>query len=512
MQDAIIYTYFFSLSILFLFGSSGFVMIYYYLKHKNTPVEPAPPLTKFPFVTIQLPVYNEVYVVRRLIDAVCQFDYPKDRLEIQVLDDSTDETTEVIAECVERYQQLAIDIHHVRRGNRVGFKAGALKEGLKTATGEFVAIFDADFIPRADFLRKTLPYFFLDEKIGMVQTRWEHLNREYSLLTRAQAMALDGHFVIEQNVRNKAGFFINFNGTGGIWRKECIEHAGNWQADTLTEDLDLSYRAQLLGWKFKFLNHCTSPAELPSEVNALKSQQFRWTKGAVETARKILPKVWKSNLPFEKKLHATFHLSNNIVFPFILLAGILNVPLIYIKHQGGYETYFTIMSVFVFAFIGSFLFYLYSQKDVYRDWQKRMLLFPLFMAGSMGFAVNNTRAVMEGIFKKKSEFVRTPKYHIVDKKDFWMNKKYVPVKMSYTVIIELALALYCSFGVGASIYYLEIAAVPFQLLFATGFGMIGYLSLKHAVLARRLTIEQRKASKIVETSGLTVTPGGVLAE
>lgn len=300
-------------------------------------------------------------------------------------------------------------------------------------------------------------------------------------------MALDGHFVIEQNVRNKAGFFINFNGTGGVWRKECILDAGNWEADTLTEDLDLSYRAQLRGWKFKFLNDVTSPAELPSEINALKSQQFRWTKGAIETARKILPKVWKSDLPLEKKIHATFHLSNNIVFPFIMLAGILNVPLIFIKHQGGYETYFAIMAVFVFAFIGSFLFYLYSQKDVYKDWQKRMLLFPLFMAGSMGFAVNNTRAVIEGLLKKKSEFVRTPKYSVVDKKDHWVNKKYVLKKFNYTVIIELLLAVYCFSGVAASIYYIELAAVPFQILFTMGFGLVSWLSIRHAWIARKLS-------------------------
>jgi cellulose synthase/poly-beta-1,6-N-acetylglucosamine synthase-like glycosyltransferase len=492
MQDIVIGVYFFSLSILFLFGSSGFVMIYYYIKNKNKPVEPAPELTGYPMVTIQLPVYNEVYVVKRLIDSICRFDYPRDKMEIQVLDDSTDETTEVIAGCVAEQRADGMNIHHIRRGNREGYKAGALKEGLLVAKGEFVAIFDADFMPRKDFLRKTLPYFQLDPKIGMVQSRWEHANSDYSLLTRAQALALDGHFVIEQNVRNKAGFFINFNGTGGIWRKSCIEDAGNWQADTLTEDLDLSYRAQLRGWKFKFLINVTSPAELPSEINALKSQQFRWTKGAIETGRKILPKVWKSDLPLEKKIHSTFHLSNNIVFPFIVIAGILNVPLIYIKHQGGYEMYFNIMAVFVLAFIGSFLFYLYSQKDVYHDWQKRMMLFPIFMAGSMGLSVNNTKAVFEGLLKKRSEFVRTPKYHIMNKKDFWTNKKYARTKFDYAVLIESALALYCLFGVGASIYYLEISAVPFQLLFASGFGLVAALSLKHAWLARRLSAQMKK--------------------
>jgi cellulose synthase/poly-beta-1,6-N-acetylglucosamine synthase-like glycosyltransferase len=479
-------------------------MIYYYLKNKNKRVEPAPELTGYPMVTIQLPVYNEVYVVKRLIDAICRFDYPRDKMEIQVLDDSTDETTEVIAECVVEQRAGGMNIQHIRRSNREGYKAGALKEGLSIAKGEFVAIFDADFMPRKDFLRKTLPHFQLDPKIGMVQSRWEHANSDYSLLTRAQALALDGHFVIEQNVRNKAGFFINFNGTGGIWRKSCIEDAGNWQADTLTEDLDLSYRAQLRGWKFKYLINVTSPAELPSEINALKSQQFRWTKGAIETGRKILPKVWKSDLPLEKKIHSTFHLTNNIVFPFIVIAGILNVPLIFIKHQGGYEMYFNIMSVFVFAFIGSFLFYLYSQKDVYHDWQKRMFLFPIFMAGSMGLSVNNSRAVFEGLLKKRSEFVRTPKYHILNKKDFWKNKKYARTKFDYVVLIESALALYCLFGVGASIYYLEISAVPFQLLFASGFGLVAILSLKHAWIARKIAAQMKKAEAL--SVGVVPTP------
>jgi cellulose synthase/poly-beta-1,6-N-acetylglucosamine synthase-like glycosyltransferase len=494
MQDFIIGAYFFSLTILFLFGSSGFIMIYYYMKHRGTRTEEAGPLSSTPDVTMQLPIYNEYYVVERLITSACLVNYPKEHFEIQVLDDSTDETTGIVAALVETYRAKGFDIKHCHRTNRSGFKAGALKEGLKTARGEFVAIFDADFIPPPDFFKKTLPYFFQNPRIGLVQTRWEHLNSDYSFLTRVQAMALDGHFVIEQNVRNKAGFFINFNGTGGIWRKECIFDAVNWEADTLTEDLDLSYRAQLRGWKFKFLNHVTSPAELPSEINALKSQQFRWTKGAIETARKILPKVWASKLPLEKKIHATFHLTNNIVFPFILLAGILNVPLIFIKHQGGYENYFNVMAVFVLAFIGSFLFYLYSQKDVYPDWQKRMLLFPLFMAGSMGFAVNNTKAVIEGLLKKKSEFVRTPKYSVVNKQDAWLDKKYVLMKVNYTVIIELILALYCLSGVVASIYYLELAAVPFQMLFSIGFGLVAWLSLKHAWLARKIMRARRRAA------------------
>jgi cellulose synthase/poly-beta-1,6-N-acetylglucosamine synthase-like glycosyltransferase len=483
--DFVMYLYFISLLILFAFGAHGFVMVYHYLRQRHIE-EQAPTLTAEPDVTIQLPVFNELYVVDRLIDSICALEYPKDKLEIQVLDDSTDETYDVVEKSVKRYQMLGYDIKHIHRINRAGYKAGALKNGLATARGEFVAIFDADFVPRQEFLQKTLPYFYTDEKIGLVQTRWEHLNGEYSLLTRTQAFALDGHFVIEQDVRNKAGYFINFNGTGGIWRKSAILDAGNWQADTLTEDLDLSYRAQLRGWKFKYLNDVTSPAELPAEVNALKSQQFRWTKGAIETARKILPEVWKSNIPLRVKIHSTFHLTNNIVFPFILLAGILNVPLMFIKQKGGHDLYFAMMSVFVLAFIGSFLFYLYSQKSVYTDWRRRILLFPLFMAGSMGFAVNNSRAVFEGLFKRKSEFVRTPKYAINTKKDSWEGKKYAGLKIGWVSIVEMVLAVYCFFGVISSLYYMQFAAVPFQLLYFLGFFFVSMLSIKNAIDARKL--------------------------
>jgi len=490
MNDIILVTYFISLLILFAFGSHGFVMVFHYFKHRDTEEADNLPLPEFPLVTVQLPIYNELYVVRRLIEASCAMTYPADKLEIQVLDDSTDETVALVESIVLEMKERGHNIQHIRRSSRVGFKAGALKEGLERASGDFIAIFDADFVPREEFLLKTLPHFYADKKIGMVQTRWEHLNAEYSLLTRTQAMALDGHFVIEQSIRNKAGFFINFNGTGGVWRKSCIEDAGNWHSDTLTEDLDLSYRAQLRGWKFKFLKNVTSPAELPSEINALKSQQFRWTKGAIETARKMLPAVWKSDLPFKLKWHSTLHLTNNIVFPFILIAGILNIPLMFIKHAGGYEAYFDMMSIFVFAFIGSFLFYMFSQKDVYSDWRRRIFLFPLFMAGSMGFAVNNSRAVIEGLFRRKSDFVRTPKYSIKLKQDSWLDKKYVPVKFDWTVLIEIALALYCLFGVICSLYYLEIAAIPFQLLFLIGFGFVSYLSIQQAWQARKQKAHQ----------------------
>lgn len=480
MDEIVLIGYFLSLSILFIFGLHGFIMLYYHRKYKAVQHKPIPDFECKDVVTIQLPLYNELYVVERLIDAVCAIDYPKDKLEIQILDDSTDETVEVAAKIVEEKKKLGFDISYIHRENRKGYKAGALKEGLAIAKGKYIAIFDADFIPRKKFLKKTLS-FFSDDNVGMVQTRWEHLNSNYSILTRAQALALDGHFVIEQTVRNKAGFFINFNGTAGVWKKECIEDAGNWHSDTLTEDLDLSYRAQLNGWKFIFLKDFTSPAELPSEINALKAQQFRWTKGAIETAKKILPLVWKSKIPLRVKLQSTFHLSNNLVFPFILLVAILNVPLIFVKNSGSHEVYFAFMSVFVLAFISTFLFYLYSQKDVRSDWRKRIVLFPLFMAGSMGLAVNNSRAVFEGLMNRKSEFVRTPKFKVVDEKDSWTGKKYLNSKIGLSVIIESIMAVYCLIGIVSSIYFLELAALPFQLLFFTGFSFVAITSIKHAL-------------------------------
>ena len=481
MEVAILIVYFISLSILFAFGLHGLVMIYYYHKTRAyaTPDIELPEV--IPMVTVQLPVFNEVYVIERLVNAVCEMDYPKDKLEIQLLDDSTDETVEVSRRLVAEWASRGFDIKHIHRIDRTGFKAGALKSGLEKAKGEFVAIFDADFVPNSDFLMKTIPHF-RNDGVGMVQTRWEHLNEDYSYLTRAQALALDGHFVIEQQVRNKAGFFINFNGTAGIWRKSCIFDAGNWHADTLAEDLDLSYRAQLRGWKFVFLNDVTSPAELPADINGLKTQQFRWTKGAVETAKKLLPLVWKSKFPMKIKLECTVHLTSNIVFPFILLTAFLNVPLVVIKNTvEGYDSIFTMMGIFVLASISTFMFYMYAQRAIHLDWRRRLMLFPVFMAGSMGFAVNNTKAVFEALTGKKSAFLRTPKYKIVGAEGDWKKKKYVQKKIGGAVFMELFFTLYFIVGISISLFYLEIAAIPFQLLFLAGFGTVGVLSLRHAL-------------------------------
>lgn len=470
-----------ALTVLFLFGLHSLVMVYYHWKTNKLPLLQPPPLEEFPMVTVQLPIYNEQYVVERLLRAVCALDYPRQRLEIQVLDDSTDETTELLARLCAEYRAQGFLIEHLRRADREGYKAGALRYGLERARGEFIAIFDADFVPRPDFLKKTLPYF-ADPRVGMVQTRWEHLNEDYSFLTRAQALSLDGHFAMEQMVRYRAGFFINFNGTAGVWRRRCIEDAGNWQADTLAEDLDLSYRAQLRGWRFVFLPDVTTPAELPVDINALKLQQYRWTKGAIEVARKLLPALWRSSLPLRIKAEATVHLTSNLVFPFILLTALLNVPVVVLKNTlEGYDGFFTALSVFVLAGIGTFLFYLYAQRAVHWDWQRRLLLFPVFLAGSMGLAVNNTRAVFHALLGKKTEFVRTPKYHVVSRSDRWQDKKYVPRRLQPVVIVELLLGLYFLAGIGISLYHAELAALPFQAMFLVGFGGIGLLSLRHAL-------------------------------
>ncbi|MFN3305824.1 MAG: cellulose synthase family protein [Candidatus Kapaibacteriota bacterium] len=480
MEFVILIFYFIALSVLFLFGIHGLILLYYFRKTQKILLPKYELPKELPMVTIQLPIFNELYVVERLIRNVCNIRYPKEKMEIQVLDDSTDETQELAKKLVEEYKAKGFDIHYLHRPNREGFKAGALRYGLERAKGEFIAIFDADFIPAEDFLEKTIPYF-QNPQVGMVQTRWGHINEDYSFLTRALALSLDGHFVIEQQARNRAGFFINFNGTAGIWRKDTIIDAGNWQPDTLTEDLDLSYRAQLKGWKFVFLSDVVSPAELPADINALKTQQFRWTKGAVETAKKILPMLLKANLDWKIKLEGIIHLTSNIVFPLILVVALLNVPLVIIKNTfSTFDVYYNAMSVFVLASISSFLFYLYSQKAIHYDWRNRILLFPVFLAGSMGLAINNTRAVVEALIGIKSGFTRTPKYRIVSHKDDWRLKKYVQRRLNPSVIFEILLALYYIVGIGISIYYLEIAAIPFQLMFLLGFGTVGYMSIKHA--------------------------------
>lgn len=480
LNSIVLNVYLVALIVVGIFSLEASYLIYNYIKRKKYIFNNSK-TKEFPLVTVQLPLYNEIYVAERLIDSICALKYPREKLQIQVLDDSTDETKNICEKLVEKYKNENFNITLIQRTNRVGFKAGALRYGLKSAQGEFIAIFDADFIPEENFLLNTVNYF-QDRNVGMVQTRWEHLNEEYSYLTKAQAFGLAGHFIIEQNGRNNAGLFINFNGTAGIWRKKCIEDAGNWQADTLTEDLDLSYRAQLKGWKFIFLNEVVTPSELPAEVNALKSQQYRWTKGSVETALKILPKVWKSNISPKLKIHSTFHLTNNFVYPFILVLALLNLPLIMIKNTiPDSKIYFFIFSFFLISFLISFTFYAISQKMIYKDWIKRLLIFPIFMSGSMGFSINNSKAVFSALLHRKSPFERTPKYHLTGKNGK-LNLKMYKSRFDSMVLLEILMAIYSLLGVIVAFYYLELGIIPFMFMFFLGYSLIAYLSVKHYLL------------------------------
>ncbi|MDB5034446.1 MAG: wcaA [Chlorobi bacterium] len=487
MEIILLVSYICALLVLFGFGMHGLSMVYHFskLRPHDPLTPPLPPADLLPMVTVQLPIFNEIYVAERLIASVCRLDYPLHLLEIQVLDDSTDRTRELVTRLVAAKREEGYRIVQMHRDDRTGYKAGALRNGLDVADGEYIAIFDADFLPDPDFLLLALPHLIADARLGMVQGRWEHLNYDYSLLTRIQGVALDAHFAMEQQVRNRASFFMNFNGTAGVWRKSCIEDAGNWQADTLTEDLDLSYRAQLRGWRFLYLNDLSVPAELPSEINGLKSQQFRWTKGAIETAKKHLPAIWRSGQPLAVKLHATAHLTSNMVFPCILFVALLNIPVLLLKRgHPEFAIYFDIMSVFAISSVVSFLFYLCAQRNLRVDWKRRMLLFPFFMAGTMGMAVNNTRAVMEALMNRKSAFVRTPKYNIVTSGDSWTGSSYRLSRIRIDVVMELLLALYFILGIIISIHLVEVSLLPFQLMFLFGFGFSGALSLRHALVKR----------------------------
>ncbi|MBL0018693.1 MAG: glycosyltransferase [Bacteroidia bacterium] len=451
---------------------------------------PAMPVGKpWPMVTVQLPIFNEMYVVERLIDSIAAFDYPADRLEVQVLDDSTDETVQITAKKVAEWKAKGLDIVHVHRSNRQGFKAGALKEGMEKAKGEFIAIFDADFLPHPNFLKTTIPHFH-DPKIGVVQTRWEHINRNYSILTKLQAFALDAHFSVEQQGRNSMGYFINFNGTAGVWRRTTIDDAGGWQSDTLTEDLDLSYRAQLKGWRFKFLENLDSPAELPAAMGAVKSQQFRWTKGAAETARKNLGKVLMAKLPFGTKVHATFHLLNSMLFICIVLNAVLSVPLVFYNETNpivaGLMQYASIFSMSLLALI---LFFWVSRRNRLggrgiKGFLRFVVTFPVFWCVTMGLSLHNAIATMEGYIGRKTPFIRTPKFALTDGKDDWKTRtKYISRRISPITVLEGLMLLYIGFGIGMEFWYGSYGMLPFHILLIFGYGLVFYFSVRHSLRA-----------------------------
>jgi cellulose synthase/poly-beta-1,6-N-acetylglucosamine synthase-like glycosyltransferase len=469
-------SYFFVLIILAFYGWHRYYLVYMYMRNRDRQPKAGPQLSPLPVVTVQLPLYNEMYVADRLVEAVCALEYPRDLLEIQVLDDSTDETRGIAEAAVRRFAVQGIDIKYYHRTDRTGFKAGALEAGLKVARGEFVAIFDADFLPSSDFLMRLLPHFS-ESKIGMVQARWGHINQDYSLLTKIQSILLDAHFVLEHGARNRGGCFFNFNGTAGIWRRSAITDAGGWQHDTLTEDLDLSYRAQLRGWRFVFVPDVIAPAEVPVEMNAFKSQQHRWAKGSIQTCRKLLPRILASDVPFGVKAEAFFHLTANFNYPLMVVLSVLMFPAMVIRYNmGWYEMMLIDVPLFFAATFSVCNFYLVSQREVHADWRARIKYLPFLMSIGIGLCINNTRAVFEALFNRQSEFARTPKYRIEGDTDEWVGKKY---RQSVAVqpLIELALGLYFTATVFYALANGIYGTVPFLVLFQVGFLYTGLLSV-----------------------------------
>ncbi len=438
---------------------------------------------EIPFVTVQLPIYNEKYVIERLLDNTVQLEYPKDKLEIQVLDDSTDYSVLLTKKLINDYQSQGIDIKHIRRQIRTGFKAGALKEGLETAKGEYIAIFDADFMPKSDWLLKTIPNF-KNPQIGVVQTRWGHLNRNYSTLTKIQAFALDAHFTLEQTGRNSKQHCINFNGTAGVWRKSCIIDAGNWESDTLTEDLDLSYRAQLKNWKFVYLEDVETPAELPAIISAARSQQFRWNKGGAENFVKMASKVIASNTISNKtKFHGLLHLLNSSMFLCIFTMAVLSVPMLFVKNYFSHiSLYFDIMIFFIVTSIIFFICYWFTYKSLqgggFKNFIKYIGMFFTFYAIAMGFSFQNSIAVLEGLLGKKSEFIRTPKFNIEALKERWKENIYISRTISKNTIVEGLLVLYFLFGMYSGFKLNDYALFPFHIMLFFGFGYVFVQSIK----------------------------------
>lgn len=464
-----------------------FQLLYHYKKTFLKIPDVEKKLTSFPHVTIQLPIYNEKYVVDRLIDAICSIDYPKEKLQIQVLDDSTDETVGLLENQVRKYARDGFDISYIRRIDRKGYKAGALQNGMNTVKGEFIAIFDADFVPSTDFLLKTIPHFE-DPKIGVVQTRWDHLNKDFSLITKVQALQLNVHFTVEQKGRDNGSHFLQFNGTAGLWRTATILDSGGWKADTLTEDLDLSYRAQLNGWKIKFLEHIASPAELPMEMNSFKSQQYRWMKGGAETAKKLLPLIWSSPLTFVNKIHASLHLLGSTVFIFIFALGILSVPTLfamrYLMINASVWSIFFVSSaaLVIIYYVASVQNPLTALADSrWKSFLKFTVLFPLFLSLSMGLSLHNSIAVVQGYLGKKTPFVRTPKFNILhqNKKDSTFHSLgYKNLHWDWKIILEGLLACYFLLGIYQGIKWHDYSMIFFHILLFYGYSCIFYYSMR----------------------------------
>ncbi len=485
LANVTFWLYVFVFAMVCIYGLHRYQLVYLYYKHARNKPYVTGRFDILPRVTIQLPMYNELYVARRVIELACQMDYPRELLQVQVLDDSTDDTCEVAREAVERMRAVGHDVVYLHRDNREGFKAGALEAGLATATGEFVCIFDADFLPPSDILRRSIHYF-TDPKVGMVQSRWEHINRAHSLLTKTQAVLLDGHFVIEHGARNRSGRFMSFNGTAGMWRVSCIREAGGWQHDTLTEDLDLSYRAQLKGWQFVFDPSISSAAELPPEIQAFKDQQYRWAKGGAQTCRKMLPRILGSRLPFKIKWEAFFHLTSCTVYLYMVTLILLLFPVLYFgagkPHPDLLTGTLVDLSLFIIATCSASTFYACSQRELFRTWGESIKYLPFLMSLGVGISLNNGRAAMSGFFGKPSEFVRTPKFGVAEGTDHSWKKRQAYKggnrRLRLQPCLEVGMGLYL---LGCTIMCIEThwvtIGLPFLALFTIGYLYVGLSSL-----------------------------------
>jgi len=476
---ALLIPYFSLLVLLAAYGLHRYALVYLYYKNRGRrSTEPAGCFAELPMVTIQLPIYNEQFVVDRLVDAVCRLQYPRQKLEIQVLDDSTDETADVARNLVERYAALGYPITYHHRDNREGFKAGALRAGMKTSKGEFIAIFDADFVPPEDWLLRVI-HPFTDPKVGMVQTRWTHLNRTYSLLTEVEAILLDGHFVLEHGARFRSGVFFNFNGTAGVWRRDAIEQAGGWEHDTLTEDTDLSYRAQLEGWKFIYLQDVECPAELPIEMTAFKTQQARWAKGLIQTGRKILPRLMRSPTPWRVKAEAWFHLTANLSYPLMIVLSTLLLPAMIIRfYQGWFQTLYIDLPLFLASTFSISSFYLVSQKELFPGrWPRTFLYLPLLMALGIGLTITNSRAVMEALLGLRSPFTRTPKYRAQRRGERVRDAAKYRRRLGWVPWVELLIGSYFALTVVYAVTNENYVTVPFLVIFVLGYWCTGLMSL-----------------------------------
>jgi len=492
IQHALLSVYVALLLIIAFYGLHRYILVYLYIKYRNIVYQPKSSFKVLPRVTVQLPMFNEDVVAERIIRATCQIDYPLDRLEIQVLDDSTDHSADIAKAACDYWAAKGYPIKYIHRTDRVGYKAGALADALPEATGDFIAIFDADFVPPRDILQNVVQYF-TDDKVGMVQVRWDHLNRDASLLTKSQAIFLDGHFVIEHTARNRSGRFMHFNGTAGIWRRSTIDDAGGWEHDTLTEDLDLSYRAQMKGWQFVYLPQVCAPAELPPEMISFKQQAHRWTKGSMQTACKLLYRILQSrHLSYRIKLEAFFHLTNTIVYPLMVVLTLLMYPVFFgyyhhinaplKEHVWGH--YLFSASLFILATCSASTFFVFAQRELLgklAGW-KTVLYLPVLMALGVGVGLNNTKAVFEAIWcairRKPAEFVRTPKYGITGSTTRWRQARTFTVKKLWLPILEVAFGLYMTTCILISLWYgFGYSTIPFLMIFAGGYFYVGFSSL-----------------------------------